>query len=225
MTKHAVGGDEAVANILPQNIHLHLGKGDGAVGDELLLQQGQVRIAQRNHRAFQENLLPIGKALAPEPAADGIVQRLHGAKALFQPCPEGLVVSLGIEYVGFTVQLIVDLPANDGRMIAVTLRQLGNNPAHISMIYRGIVVIVPAMAVTVQGAVLPGVQHFGMGMGQPGRRRGGGSSHNDLHLFLCGQRKELVKQREIPRIVLRLNHAPGELKHPHGFDAVGLHAA
>ena len=103
------------------------------------------------------------------------------------------MIGLGIEHIGFAVQLIIDLPADHCGMIPVPLGQLFHHPAHILPINRRIVIIVPALPMTVQGAVHFCVQDFGMRIDQPGGRGSGGRPEDHPDLFFQAQGKEAVK--------------------------------
>ena len=133
----AVGCDKIFWLLISaDNIRLHSGETYAAFGNKARVIQQQVRVtAVVEHRSRAVNLTPVSISLTPEYGAPGLVKCIQGAVFLFHEHPECLMIGIRVEFIRLTVELIVELPADDGGVLAIVLRQLlddtgGKTPVH-----------------------------------------------------------------------------------------------
>ena len=225
VSEHAVGGNEhAPVHMAAEDLRLHAAEGIHAVGDEAAVVQLLMGIVRAGGGGpGNVHLLPVGVRLVPEHRAPGLVQRVEGAVPVPQEQPEGLAVRLGIELVGLAVELIVDLPAHDSRMLAVAAGDFLHDAGAQLLIPGRIVVVVPPGAVAHERPVHEGVEALRVLLRQPGGRGGGGRAEDHLHALILAQGKEVVEEVIGEHALRGLKLAPGELAHADHPDARGLH--
>ncbi|MNC33242.1 hypothetical protein D3C75_816270 [compost metagenome] len=74
-----------------------------------------------DHMPGKVYLLPFGVRLAPKNGAPRLIQLVQRTVPVLQPFPEGDMVRFGIEHIHMAVEFVVDLPADDSRMILISL--------------------------------------------------------------------------------------------------------
>ena len=225
--KQAVGGDvHPRRHMLPENICLDAAEADGAFRHKAAVIQQQVGVHPGGGGGTGHiDLRPVGVGLIPEHGAPGVVEGIKGAVLLPEKFTEGCGISLGIEIAGFAVDLVVDLPAYDGRMMPVVPGQLLHNAGAELLINRRVVVVVPAAAVAVKHAVHAAVEHLGILFRQPGGGRGGGGAEDHLHAHPGAQIQETVKKVEGELAFMEFKLAPGKLPYPDHRNPAVQHAA
>ena len=227
MVKHAVGGDEhLLRNVLAQNFTLALAVPADHMTEKPLFHQLHVRIIPMGgDRAREENFLPVGVCLVPEDGSHLLVQVFQRAELLLQIRPERLVVALAVVLVDLAVQLIVDLPPDNGGVAAVVHGHLRDNPVAEAQIGLAGIVVVLAQAVAVQHTVLPGIEGLGIFLRQPRGRGAGGGAENDPDSLFFTQVEKTVEKVKGKFPLPGFDFAPGEFADAHPLDAALLHAA
>ena len=104
------------------------------------------------------------------------------------------MIRLRIELARLTVELIVDLPADEARMLPVVPDQLLHDAGCKFAVDRRIVVVVAPSAVAKQHAVLSGVQNLRVLLGKPGRRRRARRPEDHLDSLFLRNGKKLIKK-------------------------------
>ena len=107
--------------------------------------------------------------------------------------------------------LIVNLPADDIRIVAVSFCQFGDNAFHVFPVAFAAPGCVLAAAVLNLHSVVTDNENVRVFLRQPdrrGRRRG---AENDFEAMLLRQRNRLVEPGEVEFSLFRLHHSPGEL--------------
>ena len=153
---HEVVGHPAPRREPAQDLDLLLLEGDDRVAGEAV-EVEHVRGVRLGHRQiWWVDLVPGGVLLAPEDIAPGLVQRLERPVALFQPDAEGVAAggAVGARRV-VAPELVVGLPAGDGRMLPVALGDLGRDAAGVLPVDGAGVVVVLARAEVADVALLP----------------------------------------------------------------------
>ncbi|MNV37132.1 hypothetical protein D3C71_1286390 [compost metagenome] len=180
MSEHPVCRNPMLRRQLADNIGLELGERNRIRGYEALLIQRQMRIRRTaDQRTGKINLLPIGIGLAPEHGSPRLIQAVQRNVTLLQPFPERGMIRFCVEYIDLAVQLVINLPADDGGMILVGLDHISHDPAAQLSVYRTAVIVMTPHAVSVQHTFHVGIQNFRILMRQPSGRRSGRSPHND----------------------------------------------
>src|SRR5919202_3548652 len=100
------------------------------------------RIARRH--AGQAHLVPVRVGLAPKDRAPGPVELIQAAVPLLEPRPKGCLIGVRIEDADLAVELVVDLPAGDGRVVSVMFGHPADDPRRQLAVDRRVVVVVAA---------------------------------------------------------------------------------
>ena len=196
VAEKSVGRDEVTSfKIWPHNIRLILCKADRTVRNKAVIIQHLMGIMSMiEHADRQTDLIPAAITLAPENRSPGIIQGLQILILRLQPDLEGRPVCVRIKLIGLTVDLVVDLPADDlGVPSEVLCHLCGDNTAFIQ-INRRIIIVVASAAVLIRGPLAAAVQDFRIFPGQPGRRRCRRGSQDDLHPLIFTQGQEIVEK-------------------------------
>ena len=169
------------------------------------------------------DFLPLRIGLIPENCPPGFVQSVQRTVFFLKEHTESRRIAFGIKLIHLTVKLIVNLPADDGRMRRIMGGGFLHDPFHQLLIFRRIVVVMPPAAVTVKHAVLSGIEHLRVSVGKPCRRRGAWRTENDLHAraFRYFQKpvKKIIGKFPFPGF----DFAPGKLRHTDHFNPILQH--
>ena len=219
--KHAVCGDKVAGlQVFAQQITLHTAEADHAFRDKTVIVQNLMGIGGIvNRRPRHMDLIPCGIRLVPEYGSPGFIQRLDGMVFFFQEHAERSGIAFRIKLAGLAVQLVINLPADDSRMLCVMLAEFFYNPAGQLPVLRGIVIIVPPHAMAVEHAVHPGIQDLRIFLSQPRRRGGGWRSKDHLHPGRMGCIEEIIKEIIGKCTLCRLHLVPGEFPHTDRLNA------
>ena len=214
---HEIGGDE-LARVARGADRLHLDVLEVADGSrqETLELQVEPRIAARTHG----NLAPIGVGLAPILGGPVPVERIQRFILSAQPF---LKLAMGFVVPRERAVLVVDLPADDVRIMAPPLRHLLRDAAaELAITHAG---GRPLLAIAVLGLapVLLGAQRVRILLRQPGGRGRAGRANHDRDAVLAVQRHRAIQPVEIELALLRFQAAPGEFANAHHVDVRGLH--
>lgn len=128
----------------------------------------------------QKDLVPVGVGLVPESGAHRLVEAVKRAVLVLQILPERDVVALGIINVLFTIDLVVELPADKVRVAGIMARKLIGDFGRKVQIHRRVEAILPAKAGVDAVSVDIGVEYLWVFMAHPNRCRSGGRTENDL---------------------------------------------
>ena len=167
------------------------------------------------------HVLPAVDVLAPVVEAPGFVEGVGGAELLLEVIDEADedVVVGGVVGVGF----VVDLPADDGGVVAVVLDHVADEALGVVAIDGAVDVHVLAHAVEGFGAAKRAGEDFGMRVVQPGGDGVGGRAHDDLDAGLAHGIDDAVHPGVFEVAVFRLPEAPGGFAHAHDGEAGLLH--
>ncbi|MNZ91459.1 hypothetical protein D3C78_1104460 [compost metagenome] len=179
----------------------------------------RIWLLMRRCRARKKNLLPVGIGLAPEDCTPCLVQLVQRAVFLLAPFAECIVVSRRVKLAYLAVEFIVDLPADDSRMLLVMLSQLAYDDGGQVAVFQAAVIVMPPQAVLQRDAFLRDVQHLGIAMCQPCRRSCRWCADDNLKSMLVRKIERLVKQLELKFPFLRLEDRPSELGDPNNGKA------
>ncbi len=223
--EHSIGRHKhARFDELPENLCLHGTERQRACGHKAHVIQEQRRVVGCNGIGMRHiDLFPVCIGLAPEHRSPGFVERIKRSVLFLQEHTECLPIRLGEEIIGFTVQFIVDLPADNRRMPAPVFGHFSDQEGHLLTVDRTVVIIMPPAAVAVKHAIRIGVERFRIPAGQPGRGRGGRGSENHLHAGGCTQVEEPVKEGKVKAAFLPFHNRPGKLTDAHSVNAVVQH--
>ena len=180
-----------------------------------------MRIAGIADRETGKSRVIEGKAgLVPEISSNHLIVFLNGPVFLLEIFPECRVICRRIIGRNLAVDLVVQLPADDGRMTAKMGSHGFDKPVAFFQVDRTCHIVVLSHAVAVGIALYGGVQRFRV---KPGRRRTGGGTENNLDsCFLC-LIQETVKESKIINTLPGLKEIPGKLSHPGSFQAKLFH--
>ncbi|MMZ62677.1 hypothetical protein D1872_248950 [compost metagenome] len=120
------------------------------------------------------------------------------------------MVCFRIEHIYFTVELIVDLPAYNGRMSLIMVSHLTGNSRAQLPIFRTAVIIVTTHTVLIGHALRRCIQHFWIAVCQPSWWCCCWCTHNDFQFVLMGQVQNLVEELKLKPALLRLQNGPGK---------------
>ena len=196
-----------------ENVGLEIDKAGKFVRHEAFhVQDGvRVRLLRDLLRIRKPDLPEVLVGLAPESAAPGLVEGLDAAVFLFEPSPEGSLGIFAVVHHSVMAGLIVNLPADDIRIVAVSFCQFGDNALYVFPVAFAAPGCVLAAAVLNLHSVVTDNENVRVFLRQPdrrGRRRG---AENDLETMLLCQRNRLVEPGEVEFSFFRLHHPPGEL--------------
>ena len=167
---------------------------------------------QVQSRSRHIDLLPVRISLIPEHRSPRLVQFIQCFIFLFYKFTESDRICLRIELIRLTVQFIVYLPSDDGRMLSVVLRLLLCDPGAELLINGRIVIIVLPAAVSVDNALFRSVEHFRIFLREPCRRCRRRRPEYDLHSFSAAQIQEFVKEIKCKSSLFRFDDCPCELR-------------
>ncbi|OQA46003.1 MAG: hypothetical protein BWY52_01008 [Chloroflexi bacterium ADurb.Bin325] len=215
---HEVVGDpDALAQLRAQRIDLHLLVLAIALGDETLPVEHQPRVVVADRRG---DLLPVGVGLAPVGGGPARVQLVQAAVARLE---KGLELAPALGAVADPVVLVIELPADDVRVLAEALAHHGRDPPAVALIDGRVDAEVAAVAVLRAAAILVHGQRLGVRLGQPGRRRGRRRAEHDRDAGLRQLIHRALQPVQVELAVRRLHGRPGKLAQPRHVEAGLLH--
>ena len=211
------------AHIAVQNFRLPVYKGDVRIILERAPGEQEMRVVPSVARGGD-----IGKIVVPlaeQVEIPGLVERVDMAKFLAQAFAEFRLAFRAEAAQVASVDFIVDLPANDGGILAKFARH-GLHDAHaIGVVMRVVRAAMPAPAVLAAAAVLALHEHIRVQAAEPARRRGRGRAHNDTDARLAQLVHHFMEKRKIEFAIPGLHAVPGEFANARHIDANLPHAA
>ena len=107
----------AFLQVFSQNLCLHYGKADTTVRDKTIIVQQIVWIVTCiQHGAGRKDLIPGGIDSAPDDGSPCPVEVLQCCIMFLEKFPKCKIICFRVKFIRFTVQLIVNLPADHGGM-------------------------------------------------------------------------------------------------------------
>ncbi len=182
---------------------------------------GILRIARRR----EENLIEIGVIGGPKLIAPGAVEGLNVAVLVAQPTPESGMGGVGL--IERIAVFVVDLPADDRRMISETIGH-GLHDAPRGLVEFGAErVVMPPSAEAPDDAAFIQRQGLRKRLAEPDRRRGRRGAEDHLQLALLGQVQTISQPVKAKFAGSGLEVEPRELGHvndlkPHRGDVVEI---
>ena len=181
----------------------------------MLMRVGVLRVAAGG----EENLIEIGVVGVPELVAPGAVQ--CGDVAIFnaEPFSERAVGDFGL--VEELAKFVVDLPADDGRVLAEMVGHRGDDAAGGVVKFGGEGIVMAAAAEARSGSVGVDGERFGEFVAEPDGGRGGRGAEDDLKVALARHLEALVQPIESEIAGAWLEIEPGEFRHVDDAKAEG----
>ena len=217
---HKVSGDELTRLCTGTNgVNLRLLIARPAIGNEIFPFEHQSWIGAllRNR-----NLAPVVVGLAPVSSGPMRVEVFDGLEFFLQPILKLLSRAFIVGHQRVAV-FVVDLPADDVRVVPIVLRHLLRNAAaEFAVLGRG-GRSVCAASVLHALAVHFHAKRFRIFESEPRRRRGGGRSHNRNNVVLCGERDGAVKPLKFEMAFGRFHSAPRKFRNANGANVRGFH--
>ena len=219
---HQVCGNGDVRVEGADDVALHLVIFQQAVGHKAAVINGNARegrlfivnaVAQRVGR---DDLVPFVNGVTPELCIPGRIERFQCAVFFPQPDAERL---LAVFAVALAAVLVADMPAGDVRVVRVAAGQFRDERAckfPEGKAVRAVVVPVPEL---VPPALVIDATDFGVIFRHPGGEGCRGGCHHDIVIFAAEHLHNVVKLREIKRLLVRLKLGPGKYVDGGGIDA------
>ena len=211
---HQIGGDDSIGVIPANHIPLHLVVFQHTVGHKSAVihrKAGKCGIGSVFHAVTQGvgqyDLIPVIYGMTPEFHIPGLIDRFDGSVLILQPNPEGL---LTVFTVAFATVLIADVPAGHMGVMCITLSQFFYQSLGVLLEYQRVGAMIVPLTELVMPAKVIRSGNLGILLIQPCRHSTGGSSQNDIVVFLAQHLHDLVQLIKIVGILSRLDLCPGK---------------
>ena len=162
--------------------------------------------------------------LIPEVGSPCFVQCINASVFFHQEFAESDSITLRIELIFLTVDLIVNLPSDDCRMFCIMRCRFFHNNSGQFLVFRRVVVVMSSSAMTVQNTVHVCIQNFRIFLGQPGRRRSCRGTKDHFHTHISSYIQKSVKEIIVEYTFVPLDLAPCKFCDSDYFDAVFQHS-
>ena len=212
---HRVVGNVATGRTLTQNLDLRAVERDNLIRREAPERKPMCWVRFRGGQIGQLDFIEAAILHTPENIAPGLVECRYVAVALVQPEPERIARSRreALNRIVAAI-LIVGLPADDARMLAVTLRDRARDPRRLLAISRMAEAIMPPRAEPPQAPLPVERDHIWHGVDQPFGRGGRGRTHDDAQACLMENIYRIIEPLPVIPTRLRLYPAPCKFANP-----------
>ena len=218
-----IGGHGQAGAVAADDLRLPGGKVDHIVRGEAGVIQHERRVEPRVRVVApgRLDLIPGGVLPAPDHIAVGPIDILQRAVFRFQPVAELRIAGLTEAEVG--LQLVVDLPGNDGLVARIAPGHLLDDPPAVEAHRRMVNAAVSADAGAGGLAVLLDHHRVRVFLIQPQRRAAGGGAQHHADAAIGKQSDGLVQPVKGELALPGLQTAPGVLRQTHQLHAGLLH--